>query len=277
MNENKIKLSLIGDTAYCFNADDYMTIRTEYHIVGRLIGSTVKWPRNISLSGLPAIYSPYETQLLIDKGVIQLCKKTFSDVPNEENEAQYVESCEGHLNAYKESYMEKRIGDAKKCMDKILAGKRKKVAKLGGDPNEITEEAILEDVRNRAINDVPKAFVQIPTQEPFIELDFEEVKTAPNIDPIKYHVFCDLWGKGHWITFGAIFGGDFLIYPGEPFHFHASHIIHVLTEEEAKSIPIPTFITRSRLSVAVKKLCTFVYENNETHELCYQTVQWQGK
>lgn len=99
----------------------------------------------------------------------------------------------------------------------------------------------------------------------------------PHLEPVNYRVFCDLWEKGHWITFGATFGGDFLVYPGEPFHFHASHIIHVLTEDEAKSISIPTFITRTRLSVSVKKFCTFVYLDNETNELCYQTVQWQGK
>lgn len=85
MNKPLIKLSLIGDTAFCFNADgkirfhamkftllflvclefadfffklfqifleDYMTIRTEYRIIGRLVGSTVKWPRNMSLNGI---------------------------------------------------------------------------------------------------------------------------------------------------------------------------------------------------------------------------------
>lgn len=117
---------------------------------------------------MPAIYSPYEIQLLIDKGVVQLCKKTFSDVPNEENEKQYEESCEEHLKAYKELYVEKRVGEAKKCMDKILEGKRKKADKLGSDPNEITEEHILEDVRNRASNEALKPFVQIPTEEPFL-------------------------------------------------------------------------------------------------------------
>lgn len=98
-----------------------------------------------------------------------------------------------------------------------------------------------------------------------------------NVDSTSYRVFCDLWEKGHWITFGATFGGDFLLYPGEPFHFHASHIIHVLTENDAKSMSIPTSITRTRLSVSVKKFCNFVCVNNETDELCYQTVQWQGK
>lgn len=110
-----------------------------------------------------------------------------------------------------------------------------------------------------------------------ITLDYEEIKTAPKLDPLKFQVFCDLWEKGHCITFGEIFGGDFLVYPGEPLHFHASHIIHVLSEEEAKTMTSRTFTTRTRLSVNVNKLCTFVFQNQETKKLCYQTVQWMGK
>lgn len=109
------------------------------------------------------------------------------------------------------------------------------------------------------------------------KLDYEEIKTAPKLDPLKFQVFCDLWEKGHCITFGETFGGDFLVYPGEPLHFHASHIIHVLSDEEAKTMTSRTFTTRTRLSVNVNKLCTFVFLDQETKKLCYQTVQWMGK
>lgn len=117
--------------------------------------------------GLPAIYSPNETQLLIDNGVIQLCRKKFSDVPDEAIDEQYEERLQEQIHVYQEVYQEKRIEDAMKIMDKILAGKRKKVAKSGGNPDEVTEEAILEDVRNRAIHDVTNVYIQVPTQEPF--------------------------------------------------------------------------------------------------------------
>lgn len=122
----------------------------------------------ISISGLPAIYSPYETQLLIDKGIVQLCKKNFSDVPNEQFEKQYEEFGKKILKEGQEAYLAKRIEDVTAKMDQILAGKRKKVAKSGGDPNKVTEKTILEDVRSRAINEAPNIIhVQVPTQEPF--------------------------------------------------------------------------------------------------------------
>lgn len=119
------------------------------------------------LSGLPAIYSPCETQLLIDRGIIQLCQKRFSDAPDEQTERQYEDRCAEQVKIYHEIYLKKKVDDAKKHMDKILAGKRKKAAKSGGDLSQITEEAVLEEARKRAINDVTNVFIQVPTQEPF--------------------------------------------------------------------------------------------------------------
>lgn len=81
-NKNRmppICLTLIDDTAYVFNADgksmfgtywleccvwirfhhhlDYMKIRCSHRIVGKLIGCSVKWPRNTNLSGNCLIFS----------------------------------------------------------------------------------------------------------------------------------------------------------------------------------------------------------------------------
>lgn len=99
----------------------------------------------------------------------------------------------------------------------------------------------------------------------------------PSLNQLKYRAFCDLWEKGKWLSSGETFGGDFLIYPGEPMYFHASHIVHVLDETEAKEISPISLIRKGRLSVAVNKFCILAYVNPVNNELSYQTVQWQGK
>ncbi len=33
-------------------------------------------------------------------------------------------------------------------------------------------------------------------------------------EKLRYNTFKKLWEKGHFITSGARFGGDFLVYPG---------------------------------------------------------------
>lgn len=120
-----------------------------------------------AITGLPAIYSPCETQLLIDKGIVQLYEKTFCDVPDETTEKLYEERCNEQVKMCHEIYGEKKVEDARKYMERILSGKRKKAIKTGGDPNEITQEAVLDEARQRAINDVSNVFIQVPTQEPF--------------------------------------------------------------------------------------------------------------
>lgn len=82
-------------------------------------------------------------------------------------EKQYVEHCQEQLLELHEIGQEKRVDDAKNNMDKILAGKRKKAIKSGRDPNEITVDAILEEVKNRPVGNDAGILVQVPTQEPF--------------------------------------------------------------------------------------------------------------
>lgn len=98
-----------------------------------------------------------------------------------------------------------------------------------------------------------------------------------NLNQLKYRVYRHLHDEGHWITSGETFGGDFLIYPGDPLYFHASHIIHVLSENEASSMDSKTLTTRCRMGVGVNKLCIFAFEIPQTKELCFQTIQWKGK
>lgn len=88
-------------------------------------------------------------------------------MPNENIEQQYEDHCREQLQLTHQIFSEKRIDNAKKNMEKILAGKRKKAIKFGNDPNEITEDAILEEIQNRSHNDSTNVLVQIPTQEPF--------------------------------------------------------------------------------------------------------------
>lgn len=104
-----------------------------------------------------------------------------------------------------------------------------------------------------------------------------EVASMPALDSIKYRIFCDLWERGKWITSGETFGGDFLIYPGEPLYFHASHIVHVLNAANSTKTPVNSLVTKGRMSIVVNKFCVLAYESTDTKEIKYQTVQWQGK
>lgn len=89
----------------------------------------------------------------------------------------------------------------------------------------------------------------------------------------KFRVFKDLWEHGATITTGESFGGDFLVYPGDPLYFHASHIVHVI---ESGNISPVTLMECGRLSVNVNKQCLFAVLDENTNEICYLNMSWEG-
>lgn len=104
---------------------------------------------------------------MIDKGVVQLCRKDYSNTPTDHDKQQYANLLEEHAKTYNDFYCESKLNRSKQMIDKILDGKRKKVAKTGGNPDEVTEEAVLDDIKKNCIANLDNIYVQIPTQDPF--------------------------------------------------------------------------------------------------------------
>jgi len=65
----------------------------------------------------------------------------------------------------------------------------------------------------------------------------------------------------------------FLIYPGDPLAFHASHVVHVLKEPEIHPLNL---IAKCRLTVNVNKICILAYVDTAKDEIRYQTIHWEG-
>jgi tRNA-splicing endonuclease subunit Sen34 len=120
----------------------------------------------------------------------------------------------------------------------------------------------------------PRVYSQVPTQHPF-PVASSSVEDFPLPDSSKYKVFRDLWSKGLYITTGDSFGGDFLVYPGDPVNFHASMIVHVV--DPTKTLEIHSLTSCARLSVSVNKKCVFAYPSNDSDDkVTYQTLSWDN-
>lgn len=117
--------------------------------------------------GLPAIYSPYQTKLLIDKGIAELFQRNLDIPPSEQSKHDYIAAREQHASDFSSHYSQKKVEASRKLIGEILAGKRKKVLKNGGDPDAVTEESVIDEIRNRCQFDAGNILVQVPTQEPF--------------------------------------------------------------------------------------------------------------
>jgi len=84
-------------------------------------------------------------------------------------------------------------------------------------------------------------------------------------------VFNDLWERGYYLTSGEKFGGDFLVYPGDPLKFH-SHYIAVCVDGDKPLTP-QYLISKGRLGTNVKKIVLLCSVNPEG-TVSYQQLQW---
>lgn len=100
--------------------------------------------------------------------MIQLCQKDFDADITQNMKTDYKNHIDENLNTINDIYCNKKIEDIKKILPKIIAGKRKKAEKTGANPDDITEQSVLEEIRAKNSDTGPdNIFTQVPTQEPF--------------------------------------------------------------------------------------------------------------
>lgn len=90
-----------------------------------------------------------------------------------------------------------------------------------------------------------------------IGLDEFALWAAPVYASCKYQAYKYFWSRGFYLTGGAKFGGDFLVYPGEPSRFHSQFIL-VCAESatDVAALTLKQLITYARMATSVKK--TFI-------------------
>ena len=95
----------------------------------------------------------------------------------------------------------------------------------------------------------------------------------------KYFIYKHLWSKGFYLTSGAKFGGDYLVYLGDPLRYHSSFILMCIrNKEEFESMKIRELVAYGRLATNVKKTFLIAYCcNNVKHnklEILFTCINW---
>ncbi|KAM9734285.1 tRNA-splicing endonuclease subunit Sen34 [Menidia menidia] len=104
------------------------------------------------------------------------------------------------------------------------------------------------------------------SQQPMGEEDLDEQQSA------RQQVFRDLRGRGFFLTSAGKFGGDFLVYPGDPLVFHAHFIALVLPPR--RPLPLLDLLVLARLGSNVRK--TVLLCSPGPGAVNYSSLQWSG-
>ncbi|RUS91624.1 hypothetical protein EGW08_000597, partial [Elysia chlorotica] len=280
---------------------DVQMLREECRIVGKLVGCLPRAPRQNIQLGLPLQLMPEEAKLLVDIGnIIILYKQSY---------VHSIKISNFFLTLVQQRlYKEHRKEEVSQRMDSIIAGKKAKKRKLQEElnqskdgagaasetmdaPEESGSQGALSEGKDGADKDIDSltvddivttetsaehSLVQIFTQNPWKESyvtykDWSYPSTERDI--LRYRVFKDLWGKGFYLTSGSKFGGDFLVYPGDPARYHSHYI--AVCRSQFDELPCLDLVSLGRLSSNVRKtalLCAM----DRNRKVTYTSLTWTG-
>uniref|UniRef100_A0A336KV52 tRNA-splicing endonuclease subunit Sen34 n=1 Tax=Culicoides sonorensis TaxID=179676 RepID=A0A336KV52_CULSO len=272
----KIQLTYINGSVFCFNSKDYFKIRETHRVIGSLIGPGIGFTGNKDYKSLPAVFTDIESQFLLEKGIVEVVEKpSLASIPPDSVKNQFQTQFEQQGNEMKSLEDERSMNLFKANIEHIFEGqsksKTRKQKKSDEEFKPKTIDELIADHEQRLSNTPLKnRLVHIPTANQF-EIGYAVSKQVQAKDQFKYRVFRDLWERGHTITCGETFSGDFLCYPGDPLHYHASHIVTILQKDEIFNEN--QMIVHGRTANTVKKICLFAQEDHDG-SIKYHTLNW---
>ncbi|XP_014280698.1 tRNA-splicing endonuclease subunit Sen34 [Halyomorpha halys] len=285
IDDISVKIKLTDNKPLVWKAEEWLKLQKN-RIHGTLIGTPANFPKQVSENGLPLLLLPEEVTLIIEKNMGKLFSyrknRTFPSDKVKEEYSEYLRKNKEEQEAYYKKLCKEQVLER---IDLIIEGKkRKSLSKQQNtegttSESELDREVLLQNEIERKVKAATASnLIQIPTASPWLaEEDLEEVEwTYPETskEKLKYRVFKDLYEKGYSLTPCAKFGGDFLVYPGEPWKFHAYFIVICLEFDE--EFKLSDLVSNSRVSVFTRKnlVLASIDEDNELH---YNTLTWPTK
>ncbi|XP_047450582.1 tRNA-splicing endonuclease subunit Sen34 [Mugil cephalus] len=265
-----VALSLCGSAPLLWRVEDMKAVRGR-GLVGALLGSLPRTPRQNGRMGRPLLLLPEEERMLTE----------------EHAAAAMPDRCQGGGGAELRQYEEEQRRSFEE--QSVLALKDRKSSLLRAMTSSHTgpEDEELKS-RLQALDQsftFPRSALAVqlsttraglsycPEARAFLEASWPIRAQHGSHGDARYQVFRDLRRRGFYLTSAGKFGGDFLVYPGDPLRFHAHFIAVCLTLDE--SVHLLDVLAVARLGSNVKKT-VLLSSPGMDGEVQYTSLQWSG-
>lgn len=292
---SKVQVTVTHGQGYVWDPQDVWQLWRHHRVVGTLVGSLPRHPHQSNTLGLPLKLLPEEVTLLLEKGLGETVRyKEMEERPSQALKDTFNNQRE---NCYKEQVEEaarQRIDQVKRMAGKILEGKRKKFLmkqkskeKANGNGQEtkgsetetfnLTVEEIIKEEEERLQPLPPQhQLVEVFTIHPLLNYLTPEPCHWPypntQHERVKAKAFSDLWHQGLYLTSGIKFGGDFLVYSGNPHLYHAHAIVRCVAGNQPQ-LEGCDLVSATRVAAATKK--TFVLATlGHNGGVIYRSYHW---
>uniref|UniRef100_A0A8C7FA16 tRNA-splicing endonuclease subunit Sen34 n=1 Tax=Oncorhynchus kisutch TaxID=8019 RepID=A0A8C7FA16_ONCKI len=307
-----IGINFCGPTPLMWRADDLKSVR-ELGIIGTLVGSLARQPRQNTRLGRPLELLPEEGRLLADMGRAAVIPDSTNEDPevNPEQVEQYHAGLENSFQEQGALALEDRKATLMRVMTKKHNGKETSSLTYRHlcETSELSVLALTalcfllensgsQEDSDGAVRDRlealahgfsfprPAMAVQLctaraglshcPEVRRFLAADWPIPRDERS--ETRFRVFRDLRRQGFYLTSAGKFGGDYLVYPGDPLRFHAYFIVVCISMDE--SMPLCDVLAIARLGSNVKKtvlLCSSGgSQEDDGEEVVYTSLQWSG-
>lgn len=231
-----------------FNVDHIKILRDRFGILGTLIGTLPHYPQQNVFLLVPLRLMIWEVIWLVEQGEAELV-----DYLKYRESKRIQELVDGHSEVELSEGTD--IGKENKASNLIHLDKSG--SQSNAAPNYITTS-----------NDVP---IVNPSTIPLEEYIHNFIKKSGMTDvKLHYQTYKRLKSSGYFILPGLKFGGDLVIYPGDPLKFHSSSIV------KFNVVEVNDIVVSGRLATSVKKSFVVVHESEKEEDIRFFPIQWAG-
>ncbi|OAX39184.1 tRNA-intron endonuclease catalytic domain-like protein [Rhizopogon vinicolor AM-OR11-026] len=306
-----ILLRVSNFRAYVWDVDDINTLRSHHHICGILTGTLPHLSSQNVFLGLPLQLMPEEVVLLVENGIAVLVDdpsahhSPSSSVLKLWQEERLSDAKQQiALTEEKESI---EASNANRAMSESAQRKRKEReerrarATVNAAPNFPTDDIpspppISENPSQLAVEESPDRAVVMPSAPYTVHVPASSSRLAWYAPQSHLHssieagiwkypstlqerarcgVFRSLWEQGFYMGVGIRFGGEYLVYPGDPLRYHSHFVASVIDAPGAALRPME-IVAHGRLGTGTKKAHLLCEWNDETKVVSYFSVEWAG-
>ncbi|KAG6919960.1 hypothetical protein DXG01_013309 [Tephrocybe rancida] len=312
-DSRRIPLRVSNQKAFIWDVDDIALVRSKHHICGVLSGTLPHLSQQNAFLGVPLVLMPEEVVLLVENQVAVLIDDpTTHPQPNlrylQDWDAEQQEDIK-HQMALLEAKGVKESANAGRAMSaealqKRQAREEKRAAKAkliqeSGEPGSLgamlasevaTPAPVPETLGSKAAAIghtvvIPASSSTLQWYNPDLSCTYSTLAAAKEAGiweyPInlqeraKCGVFRSLWEQGYFMGGGIKFGGDYLVYPGDPLRYH-SHFAASVLDSPLSSLRPMEIVAHGRLGTVTKKAHLLCSWDDEKKDVSYLTIEWAG-
>ncbi|KAM6224453.1 tRNA-splicing endonuclease subunit Sen34 isoform 2-T2 [Rhynchocyon petersi] len=297
-------VEVVNGRSLVWGAEAVQALRERLGVGGRMVGALPRGPRQNSRLGLPLLLMPEEARLLAEIGAVTLVSAPRPD-PRNHSLALASFKCQQEQSFQEQSVLAAQAREARRqeLQEKIAEGQAAKKQKLEQDSGASESQETSQsqetpekqtDGQNVAsassshtgpsdvVEPLPRSalLVQLATARPrpvkARPLDWRvQSKDWPHAGrpahELRYNIYKDLWERGFFLSAAGKFGGDFLVYPGDPLRFHAHYIAQCWAADD--DIPLQDLVSAGRLGTSVRKTLLLCSPQPDG-KVVYTSLQW---